>query len=57
LIKLRKLWEEVFWNMAEGDATRYQVLKGTEEIEFFNLFELHKKRIEKEINANRNHGK
>jgi hypothetical protein len=41
--------------MADGDYTQYENLKGMEESEFFNLYDLHKNRVEEQLKSQ--HGK
>lgn len=41
--------------MAGGDYSQYEQLKGMEEAEFFNLYDLHKNHVEEQLKAS--HGK
>lgn len=43
-----KHWEEVWFSMADGKYSDYIAIKGLDEIEFFSLLAIHKKRISKQ---------
>ena len=39
--------------MSQGDKNQYDSIKGTEEAEFYTLMDLHKKKIQKQIEQNK----
>ena len=49
----RKIWRELFWNMAEGDVTRYNEIKRLNVFEFWKYFDFWRERMSKRIEANR----
>jgi hypothetical protein len=40
-------WQSVWHSMAKDDFTQYTVIKATEEVEFYNLMEIQRDRLEK----------
>ena len=54
----RKIWSELFWNMADGDVTKYNEIKRLDAItEFWKFFDYWKQRQEAKIKAHRTHKK
>lgn len=50
----RKVWNDLFWNMADGDVTKYNEIKRLDAIhEFWKFFDFWKERQEQKIAAAR----
>ena len=47
IIELWKDWNQIWWYMAEGDKMQIDCLKATEENEFYDMMDLHKKKLER----------
>jgi coenzyme F420-reducing hydrogenase beta subunit len=46
----RKIWQELFWNMADGDVLKYNEIKRLDAItEFWKFFDLWRERQNKKI--------
>lgn len=46
----RKIWQELFWNMADGDVLKYNEIKRLDAItEFWKFFDLWRERQSKKI--------
>lgn len=46
-MKLWRDWEKVWYTLASGDVAQYEKIKGTEEVEFYSLFDLFKENAKK----------
>lgn len=44
--KSKKRWTGILWNMAKENKSDYDSLRGTEVVEFFDLFESYQNNIE-----------
>lgn len=44
----RKMWQELWWNMAEGDITGYREIKKLDVFEFWGFFDKWRERNQKE---------
>jgi len=40
-------WRKVFWQLAQNGKSDYDSVKSTEEVEFYDLLEIEKDRLEK----------